>query len=104
MTDADNHTISVQILDRHYQIKCPPHETSALQESAVYVHEQMKKAMQTNPASTDRIAVLTALNLCHELMQLKRQKNHYIDFFSQRIRDLQHRIENFLTTTDEIVV
>lgn len=105
MSDEDNNVVSVKILDRHYSIKCPPEQTHELQESVSYVNEHMKKIQRTtNMNSTDRIAVITALNISHELIQLRKQKNSYIDVMNQRILDLQRRIENFLASTEEVTV
>jgi len=105
MSDAKDNTLSVTILDRSYKIKCPPNQAQELQESAHYVDEQMRKVQQaSNINSTDRVAIVTALNICHELIQLQKQKNNYIDIMNQRIQDLQHRIENFLATSEEIAV
>lgn len=105
MSDDDNHVISVKILDRSYQIKCRPEQTQALQESAGYVDQQMRKFRQTSQTNNiERVAIVTALNVCHEFMQLRKQKNNYIDVMNQRIQDLQHRIENFLATTEEVEV
>ena len=105
MNDDENHVLSVKILDRHYQIKCPLDQTQALQESATYIDQQMRKFRQNSQVNnTERVAIITALNLCHELMQLRKQKNNYIDVMNQRIQDLQHRIENFLATSEPVEV
>lgn len=105
MSDDEHHVISVKILDRSYQIKCPPEQTQALQESASYIDQQMRKFRQnTQINNTERVAIVTALNICHELMQLRKQKNNYIDVMNQRIQDLQHRIENFLVASEQIEV
>lgn len=105
MNDAEQNVISVKILDRSYKIKCPPEQTQALQEAANYVDEQMRKVRQTvNINSTEHITIVTALNICHELMHLRKQKNNYIEVMNQRIQDLQRRIENFLETNEEIAV
>lgn len=105
MNDEENNIIAVKILGRSYKVKCPPDQTHELQESASYVNDQMKKIQKlTNTNSTDRVAIVTALNICHELIQLKKQKNNYIDVMNQRIQDLQRRIENFLASTEEITV
>ena len=103
--NTDQNLISIKILDRNYQIKCPSDQAQALQEAATYVEEEMRKIRQTvNINSIERIAVVTALNICHELMQLRKQKNSYIDNMDQRIQDLQCRIENFLETDKELAV
>lgn len=105
MSDDDQHLISVKILDRSYQIKCPPDQTQALQESAGYIDQQMRKFRQNSQINnTERVAIITALNICHELMQLRKQKNNYIDVMNQRIQDLQHRIENFLAASEEVEI
>lgn len=105
MSKAEDNILSVTILDRSYKIKCPPDQAQELQQSAHYVDEQMRKIQQAgNINSTERVAIVTALNIYHELMQLQKQKNNYIDVMNQRIQDLQHRIENFLATSEEIAV
>lgn len=104
MSDSEN-IISIKILDRTYQVKCPPEEAFELQQSAQYVDQQMRKIRQaTNINNTDRIAVVAALNICQELLQLKKQKNQYIDEMSHRITDLQSRIQNFLAAEEEVAV
>ena len=103
--NTDQNLISIKILDRNYQIKCPSDQAQALQEAATYVEEEMRKIRQTvNINNIERIAVVTALNICHELMQVRKQKNSYIDVMNQRIQDLQCRIENFLETNKKVAV
>lgn len=104
MNDGDN-IISVTILDRSYKIKCPRDQAQALQESARMVDEQMRKLRQSsNLTSIDRIAVVTALNICHELMNLKRQKTSQIDTMDQRLKNLQARIQEFLALDEEVAL
>lgn len=103
MKDTDN-LISIRILDRHYQIKCPAEEAQELQESAQYVDQQMRKMRQNGgTTSTDRIAVVVALNTCHELMLLKKQQNQLTDNMSDRITELQNKIENFLDAEEKVL-
>ena len=104
MNDGEN-IISVNILDRSYKIKCPHEQAPALQESARFVDEQMRKLRQTsNITSVDRIAVVTALNICNELMMLKRQKATQIDTMDQRLKQLHSRIQNFLAQEEEVAL
>lgn len=105
MNGAEQNLISVKILDRSYKIKCSPEQAQALQEAASYVDAQMRKMRQAVSVNNiERIAVVTALNICHEFIQLRKQKNNHIDVMNQRIQDLQRRIENFLETNKEITV
>src|SRR3990167_4318830 len=102
MTNTD-HMVSITILDRSYQIKCPAEEVVQLQESAKYLDAQMRKM---NPAgqvhNTERLAVVAALNITQELMLFKNQKNAYIDVMHDQIKSLQGRIQQFLSAKDEV--
>jgi cell division protein ZapA len=97
--------ITIKILDRLYKIKCTASEALDLHEAANHVDEQMRKIRQAGHiTSIDRMAVVAALNIYSELLQLKRQKNQCIDSMSQRISELQRRIEEKLAEKDQIVV
>ena len=59
-------TVYVKILDKEYQVACPPEERGALLQSAQVLR------MIKNSGSViglERIAVMAALNLSHELLQ-----------------------------------
>lgn len=97
--------LTVEILDRPYKIKCLPKDALDLQEAARYVDEQMRKIRQASHATPhDRIAVVTALNICNEFLRLKKQKDQCINDMNQRIADLQRRIGEKLATEAETVV
>ncbi len=104
MTNSE-HTIAITILDRTYQIKCPPEEAAQLQESARYLDSQMRKTNQSSQTyNTERLAIVAALNIAHELMILKNQKNAYIDVMHDQIKSLQVRIQKFLGVKEEVTV
>jgi cell division protein ZapA len=100
---TNENLIDIKILDRSYKIKCPPDQAHELQASAEYVDQQMRKIRQnSNITNSDRIAVVAALNICQELLQLKKQKNNYIDMMNERIIKMQDRIQSFLKQEDKV--
>jgi len=102
---SDDAAISVNILDRSYGVRCSAEEKQQLQLAAGFLDEQMRLVRQSGTiTSVERIAVVTALNLAHELMQLKKQKSEYVDEVRQRVCGLQNKIENFLATEEEVAV
>ena len=104
MTNSEQ-VIAITILDRTYQIKCPPEGAVQLQESAKYLDAQMRKINQSSQSNNiERLAIVAALNVTHELMAFKNQKNAYIDVMHEQIKSLQHRIQKFLGTKEEITV
>ena len=102
MSSAEN-VIAISIMDRTYQIKCPADEAVQLQESAQYLNAEMRKIAQScQTINAERLAVVAALNITHELMMLKNQKNAYIDVMHNQIKSLQLRIQKFLGTKEEM--
>lgn len=102
MTNSE-HVVTITLFDRTYQIKCPMEEAAILQKSAKYLDEQMRKINQTSQSNnTERLAIVAALNVTHELMALKNQKNSYIDSMHDQIKSLQHRIQKFLGAKEEV--
>lgn len=64
--------VTVRLLDKEYQIACPDDERDALMESAELLHRKMKEIRDSGKViGVDRIAVMAALNLCHEMLQGK---------------------------------
>ena len=105
MTTVTENLISIQILDRKYSIKCPTSEVSELQEAARVVQDNMKQLKRSGSISTtDQLAVVSALNVTHELLLLKKQNNNYINVMNKRLQDLQKRIEKFLAVEEEITI
>ena len=86
-------TVSIRILDNFFNIKCPPEETNQLKQCARYIDEQIRSIRQkagNNTNSTERLTIMAALNMAHELLT---QKN--------RIESLETKIENILASTVE---
>jgi len=85
--------VSVRILEKEYQIACLPEERSELLDSAEFLNGKMKDIRDGgNIVGLDRIAVMAALNLAHEL--LKRNRNEARDNdVSERVRQMRERVE-----------
>jgi cell division protein ZapA len=67
--------VSLTILGKEYKIICAEGEQDTLTESAKQLDHQMRDIRLTGKVSSaERVAVLAALNLTHELMQVK--QNH----------------------------
>ena len=63
-------TVSVNILDKEYQVACPPDQEAELIVSASYLDKQMRSIRESGKViGLERIAVMAALNISHELLQ-----------------------------------
>ncbi|HEY7775209.1 MAG TPA: cell division protein ZapA [Kineobactrum sp.] len=67
-------TFSVHILDKEYQIACPEEQQAELITSARYLDKQMRSIRNSGKViGLERIAVMAALNISHELLQASEQ-------------------------------
>ena len=66
--------VNIRILDKDYRIACEQEEQEGLIASARMLDGRMREIRQTGRViGSDRIAVLAALNIAHELIQLQRR-------------------------------
>ena len=65
--------MAVQILEREFLVACTPEERPGLAAAASLVDAKMREVRNNaRTATLDRIAVMAALNLAHELLELRR--------------------------------
>jgi cell division protein ZapA len=89
--------VTVTILGKEYQIACPEEEKDALIASARMVHDNMEKIRQSGKVvGVDRIAVMAALNIAHELLQFQHDESHDLDKINNKILQLKERVSAFL--------
>ena len=67
-----NKLTSVNILDKDYQVACPPEEKQALLKAADELDNRMRAIRNSGSIiGLERIAVMAALNLCYELHEAR---------------------------------
>jgi cell division protein ZapA len=95
--------VTVRILDKEYRVACQPEEQEGLIESARLLDHNMREIRQTGRVvGSDRIAVMAALNIAHELIQLKHARVKTDVDADQRLSDLQRRIADALATQHQL--
>jgi cell division protein ZapA len=88
---------TVEVLGKIYQFKCPEHEVSALQEAARALHQKMSELRAMNHIlSVDRLAVLAALSMSHQLFVATQANESETQKINQRLHDLQHKLDKVL--------
>jgi cell division protein ZapA len=86
--------VTVQILDKEYRVSCPPEEQDELQRSAKYLSKKMKEIREGGKViGTDRIAVMAALNISHELLKTQSDAESNSSTLGSRIKNLQNKID-----------
>ncbi|HJR72516.1 MAG TPA: cell division protein ZapA [Luteimonas sp.] len=89
--------VNVRILDREYTVGVEPDERDSLLAAAKLLDGKMREIRGGNRmAAVDRIAVLAALNLAHELQQLRGESDSRDRELSRTLGDLQRKLDGVL--------
>ena len=89
--------VNVRILDREYTVGVEPDERDSLLAAAKLLDGKMRDIRGGNRmAAVDRIAVLAALNLAHELQQLRGESDGRDRELSRIVADLQRKLDGAL--------
>ncbi|MFD2111532.1 cell division protein ZapA [Thiorhodococcus fuscus] len=91
--------VSIKILEKEYRIACEYHEQDDLRASARLLDNRMREIRQSGRViGTDRIAVIAALNIAHDLIQIQRSRPNYGEDTNRRLRQLQDQVNAALIT------
>lgn len=86
--------VNVKILDREFTVGVEPGERDSLVAAANLLDARMREVRGNNRmAAIDRVAVLTALNLSHELLQLKRAADERDQALGRTLGELNRKLD-----------
>ena len=66
-----NTTLDITLLGREYRVSCPVEERESLQRAVEFLSARMSELAAKTKSTGERLAVMTALNLAHELLAPK---------------------------------
>ena len=90
-------TVTVHILDKEYCIACPADERANLESAARYLDGKMREIRSGGKViGADRIAVMAALNITHDLLHKQQRLEQEADSTRARVRDLLERVDGAL--------
>lgn len=96
---------SVTILDKEYLIACNDEEREQLNDAASLLNDKMQEVKISGKViGSERVAVLAALNIAHEMLAYKKENESYTSNVDSLIRRLQNKIDNALMKGDQIEV
>ena len=98
-------TLTISIMNKEFQVACPEGEEEALQRAARYLSEQMQEIRQSGKVvGMDRIAIMTALNMSHELLSGQSKVQTSQEYAKLRIRALNDRLENAIADGKQLKI
>jgi cell division protein ZapA len=93
-----NPTVTITLLDKQYQVACDPAERDELMESARLLNQNMLKIRQSGAViGLERIAVMSALNLAHELVK-QQNSSATNDLVGAGIDRLRNKIDDAIVS------
>jgi cell division protein ZapA len=85
--------VTVTILGKEFMVACPENERAALVAAAGYLDKKMREIHTTGKVmGTERTAVMAALNIAHEFLELRERGGLSVDT-SQKLKFLQTKID-----------
>ncbi len=96
-------TLDVKILDRELRIACPEEERGELLDAVAYLDKKMHEIHESGKiASVERIALMAALNITHELLGTKVGRGFDLADFKRRINTMQAAIDTALADQETL--
>jgi cell division protein ZapA len=96
-------TIDITILGRSYKVACEDGERDALQRTATYLDGKMSEIRRAGKISgTERIAVMAALNIAHELLTTKLGGGFDIGEAKRRISAVEAKLDSVLAKQEKL--
>jgi cell division protein ZapA len=89
--------VTVKILDKEYLISCSEEEREPLHTAVTSLNVKMLDMKNSGRViGSERIAVMTALNLAHELLAYKQENDDYTSSVDTTVQRLQSKIDEAL--------
>lgn len=89
---------TIDILGKKYPVRCKDLDESSLQKAADYLHKEMLEVQNSGKViNLERIAIIAALNISHQLIEQDQQKSHLVTQINQKINQLHDRLDHAMT-------
>ena len=86
--------VKVVILDREFHVACAPEERNGLLAAARHLDERMREMREASRTlGVDRIAILAALNICHELLEARSRESNVDQALAEKLQAINLKLE-----------
>ena len=111
MVNDETNYLDIVLLGKEYRVACPPEERQALRAAADHVAATMNEISEkTRNNSAERVAVMAALNIAHELLAEQASEQHEDDLETaldiaqtkRRIQDMETQIDAALAPQETL--
>lgn len=94
MSEGASEPVAVMILDREFLVACTPEEKHALVAAARYLDAKMREMRNAaRGVGLDRIAILAALNISHELLGERERGSDESRLLAEKLQALNIKLD-----------
>jgi cell division protein ZapA len=99
MNTPASEPVTLRLVDREFLIACAPEEREALLEAAGFLDRKMRELRANAKApGFDRLAVLAAISVTHELLALRKQHDGREQSLTDGLAALRRKLDAALDT------
>lgn len=103
MSETKTSFLDVSILDREFRVACPDDERGELLDAVKYLDTKMREIRDAGKiASVERIAIMAALNIAHELLTTRVGGGFDLAELKRRMQGMQATIDKALVDQDQL--
>lgn len=96
-------TLEIKLLDRELRVACPEEERGELLDAVAYLDKKMRGIRDAGKiVSVERIALMAALNITHELLSVKIGRGFDLADFKRRMNAMETAIDAALAEQDTL--
>src|SRR4249920_1732542 len=102
MADAAN-TVEVNLLGRTYRVACDDGEREALMQAVAYLDAKMNEIRKGGKVmGAERIAVMAALNVAHELLSVRLGTGFDVGQAKRRISAIESQLDSAIAKQEDL--
>jgi cell division protein ZapA len=96
-------TVEVELLGRTYRVACEDNEREALMQAVAYLDGKMSEIRRAGKVmGAERIAVMAALNVAHELLSVRLGSGFDLGQAKRRISEIETRLEEAIAKQEKL--
>jgi cell division protein ZapA len=100
---AEPKTVEVSLLGRNYRVACDDNEREALMQAVAYLDAKMNEIRKAGKVmGAERIAVMAALNVAHELLSVRLGTGFEVGQAKRRLLALESQIDAAIAKQEKL--
>ena len=97
----NNKPLNLDIMGREFCVTCPDEEREEIQLAAAYLDNKIQEIKAEGKViDSDRIAIIAALSITHELLMLRTGTGFDMNEFRRRINSLKRKVDEVMIKTE----